>query len=33
MVLTTGMGAEVAGTYVYPIPPGEHRRFFRVRSN
>jgi hypothetical protein len=33
MVLVTGMGAEVAGTYVYPIPPHERSRFFRARSN
>src|SRR5262249_7943801 len=33
MVLATGMGAEVAGTYVYPIPAQERSRFFRVRTN
>jgi hypothetical protein len=28
-----GMGTEVAGTYVHPIPPNERGRFFRVLSH
>ena len=32
-VVTTGIGTEVAGTFVYPIPPNGQVRFFRVRSN
>jgi hypothetical protein len=32
MVMSTGMGAEVAGTYTYPIATQERGRFFRVRS-
>lgn len=32
-VVATGIGTEVAGTYVYCIPPNERSRFFRARSN
>ncbi|HEY2951123.1 MAG TPA: lamin tail domain-containing protein, partial [Verrucomicrobiae bacterium] len=32
-VVATGLGTEVAGTFVYSIPPTEQGRFFRVRSN
>lgn len=30
--VATGMGTEVAGTFVYPIDPNERGRFFRVQS-
>jgi len=32
-VMTTGLGTQVAGTFVHPIQPSERGRFFRVRSN
>ena len=32
-VVTMGIGTQIAGTFVHPIPQNEHGRFFRVRSN
>jgi len=32
-VVTTGMGTEVAGTFIHTIQPNERSRFFRVHSN